>query len=568
MKRNFLMRFGLLLLVVGVSLVALVPTFVKLADDTSYPFKKKINMGLDLQGGLYMVLGIDFDKVYTDEIKNYAQQITNYLNENNIETTMGELVDGDKKDPKHSVVINSQADVEKARDKIKDFFGSVIRLTDDSDNTLTYGLNRNFVNDIEKTAVSKSIEVVRNRIDEFGVTEPEIVSLGSDRIVVQLPGVDDIERAKELIGKTAKLEFRLVDEEVDDATVNSWYQKALKAGISYQKGDRFSEFVKKINEFLAKEIPKSSEIVFRKVVNKVNNEIKDLFPVLVLKNVPLTGEDLQDARANIDQQQNRPVVNFELKSRGAKVFEKLSGENVGKRMAIILDSNVYSDPVFNERIGGGRGQISLGQGDYNDMLSQARDLALVLRAGALPVDLQFEEQRIVGPSLGADAIKKAEFASMIGAALVFLFILIYYKMAGVFAVISLIFNVIIVLACLVGLEATLTLPGIAGIALTIGMAVDANIIIYERIKEELAEGAHFLQAVDAGFARAFWTILDANLTTAVAGFCLINFGTGPIRGFAVTLLIGIFATIYTAYFVSKLLFEYSVDKKKGQPISI
>ncbi len=263
-----------------------------------------------------------------------------------------------------------------------------------------------------------------------------------------------------------------------------------------------------------------------------------------------------------------PYVGITFKPQGAKIFEEVTGKNVGRRMSIILDSNVYSDPVIQERIGGGQAQITLGRGGYDEVLQQARDLALVLRAGALPVELDFQEQRIVGPSLGAESIEKSKLASMLGALFVFLFIILYYKISGFIAITTLVVNLVIILGALVGLEATLTLPGIAGIALTIGMAVDANIIIYERIKEEKAIGAPNLQAVDAGFGKAFWTIVDANLTTAVAGLALLNFGTGPIRGFAVTLIIGIVATVYASYFVGKLFFELYMDKVKGTDLSI
>jgi preprotein translocase subunit SecD len=566
MKKSFISRILLLVFFLCLSVLVLIPTFSPVDSESSYPFKQKINLGLDLQGGLYMVLGIDFDKVYEDEMKNYAQQIINFLDEKEIQATLGETFFADKTDPKHSVVISNEGDIEEAKNLVKEFFQNVVRLTGEEGTTLTYGLHKNFRNDVEKNAVSKSIEVIRNRIDEFGVTEPEIVSLGSDRIVVQLPGVEDIDRAKGLIGRTAKLEFRMVNEEVDQGQAQTWYAKTLADGLKYKKGERFSDYVKAVNEKLKKDIPKGSTMLFEKTQNPATGEVQYI-PYIIYNNVPLTGEDLQDARATIDQQDNKPIVTFELKSRGAKIMEELSSSNIGKRMAIILDSNIYSAPAFQSRISR-NGQISLGRGDYNALLKEARDLALVLRAGALPVPLNFEEQRIVGPSLGADAIDKAEIAGAIGSVLVFLFIVFYYKTAGLFAVCTLVFNILFVLATLVGLEATLTLPGIAGIALTVGMAVDANIIIYERIKEELRAGTHKLQAVESGFARAFWTILDANLTTAVAALCLINFGTGPIRGFAVTLLIGIFATIYSSYFVGKLMFEVYMDKVKGQKISI
>ena len=297
-------------------------------------------------------------------------------------------------------------------------------------------------------------------------------------------------------------------------------------------------------------------------------ETQNSIPYVVDINSRLDGDDLQDARVRIDQQKNQPYVGLEFKSSGAKKFEEVTGENIGKRMAVILDGNVYTAPVIQARIAGGHAQITLGSGGFNKVMKEARDIALVLRAGALPVQLDFEEQRIVGPSLGQDSIIKARTASIIGAILVFVFILIYYKLSGVMAICTLSMNILFVLAALVGFEATLTLPGIAGIALTIGMAVDANIIIYERIREEIRKGVSNYKAVEGGFAQAFWTIIDANITTALAGFCLFNFGTGPIRGFAVTLLIGIVATVYTAYFVGKLFFEFYMNKVEGQDLSI
>ena len=300
----------------------------------------------------------------------------------------------------------------------------------------------------------------------------------------------------------------------------------------------------------------------------MGEEVSNRIPYMVESVPRITGDMLADARVQIDPQKNQPYVSLDFKSTGAKIFEKLTGDNIGKRMAVILDGNVYQAPTIQSRIGGGRAQITLGYGGYNKLLKEARDLSLVLRAGALPVSLDFLEQRTVGPSLGEDSIVKARYAALIGAFLVFLFIFVYYKISGVVAVATLILNIICVLAALVGLEATLTLPGIAGIALTVGMAVDANIIIYERIREGIKQGKTYYKAVEDGFSQAFWTIIDANITTALAGICLLNFGTGPIRGFAVTLLIGIAATLYSSYFVGRLLFEYYMNKVEGQRLSI
>jgi protein-export membrane protein SecD len=260
---------------------------------------------------------------------------------------------------------------------------------------------------------------------------------------------------------------------------------------------------------------------------------------------------------------------MEFKPQGAKRFEEATGANIGRRMAVILDGNVYSAPVIQSKIGGGNAQITLGRGgDYNKLMKEAKDLALVLRAGALPVQLDFLEQRTVGPNLGSDSIAKAKVASYVGIGLVFIFALFYYKISGAIAVLTLVLNVLFTVAILVGMEATLTLPGIAGIALTVGIAIDANIIIYERIRDELRKGLSNMKAFEQGYANALWTVLDANITTIAAGFCLLNFGTGPIRGFAVTFIIGTIVTVYTAYYVSKIFFEFYMKKTNGSELSI
>jgi len=352
------------------------------------------------------------------------------------------------------------------------------------------------------------------------------------------------------------------------SNLSAWLEKAKAEGIVFKKGERFSTYLENLNTFLKKDLPDGSILAFERKINPQTNEVISEVPYVVDAAARINGDNLQDARVLIDQQKNEPYVSLEFKPQGAKLFEDLTGENVGRNLAIILDGNVYSAPTIQTRIGGGRAQITLGQGGFNKIMQEARDLALVLRAGALPVQLDFLEQRTVGASLGADSIKRAEIAGIIGSAIVFLFMFIYYRISGGIAVLTLIVNVLIILACLVGLEATLTLPGIAGIALTVGMAVDGNIIIYERIREEMKKGVGFYKSVENGFSTAFWTIIDANITTALAGLCLLNFGTGPIRGFAVTLLIGIAATVYTSYFVGKMLFELYMNKTEGQDLSI
>ncbi len=567
MARGWWFRFSFLAFLIVLALAGTAPTFFGLKEEGSFPFKKKINLGLDLQGGLYMVLGIDFNKVYRDEVITYARKAQQTLKADGIDSTLGTSDTSDSKDPKYSLVITNSQDVEKARAKIKEFYSYPLRITKEEGSTLTYGLGRDYVREIEDSALSKSIEVIRNRIDEFGVTEPEILSQGTDRIVVQLPGVKDINRAKDLIGKTAKLEFKIVNDQVTGQQIADWMAKVKTAGIEFKKGDRFSDYLGQVNETLKTELPGGYEIAFSKETNK-NNEITRLDPYVVESVSSLTGEELQEAFVRIDQENNSPYVALEFKPTGAKLFEEITGNNKGRLMAIVLDGNVFSAPQIRDRISGGSAQITLGQGDYEKNMREARDLALVLRAGALPVELVFEEQRVVGPSLGADAIDKAQVASIIGSLLVFTFMLFYYKLSGFIACITILINVLFTLGILILVDATLSLPGIAGIALTVGMAVDGNIIIYERIREEIRAGLTPFEAVRTGFDRAFWTILDANLTTALAGLCLLNFGTGPVRGFAVTLLIGITTTVYTSYFVSKVLFEMYVGKGNRKSLSI
>ncbi|MBY0515858.1 MAG: protein translocase subunit SecD [Bacteriovoracaceae bacterium] len=558
MARNWWIRFSLMSALVLIALLALVPSVSKV-DPKSWVISKKVNLGLDLQGGLYMVLGIDFNKVYRDEIVTSTRKVQPFMQQEGMPVSLGELNIQDPRDPQQTIIV--EGDVTAAKAKLLEYFGYSLRLVGEEGKNLTFALSREYLREMEATAVTRSIEVIRNRIDEFGVTEPEINSQGEDRIVVQLPGVRDIDRAKDLIGRTAKLEFRFVNDQIPDSQLNAWVEKAKAAGIVYEKGQRFSEFAEKLNTFLKADLPKGFILFFEKETSKVTNEITKMTPYLLEEVSPLGGDSLQEATVRIDQQKNRPYVAIDFKSEGAKIFGEITGANIGRRMAIVLDGNVYSAPVIQDRIAGGSAQITLGFGDYNQLLAEARDLALVLRAGALPVELEFQEQRVVGPSLGADAIQKAELAAAIGCVFVFIFIIFYYKTAGVFASITIMVNVILGLACLVALEATLTLPGIGGIALTVGMAVDGNIIIYERIKEELAKGVVPKEAVALGFDKAFWTILDANITTALAGLCLLNFGTGPVRGFAVTLLIGVVSTVYTSYFVTKLFFDWSVSRK-------
>ncbi|MBF0207032.1 MAG: protein translocase subunit SecD [Oligoflexia bacterium] len=568
MKSSWWFRFSLLSVFLVISIVLVMPTVLNFNPEGKFPVKSKVNLGLDLQGGLYMIYWIDFKTVYQDEIKSYIRKFEYPLKDIGIESTTGDADFSDKTDPKYTVVIADETKVARAKERIREYFGEVVRLTAEQGKVLKYGLVTALRSRIEDQAVSRSIEVIRNRIDEFGVTEPEIVSQGKERIVVQLPGVKDLERAKNLIGKTAKLEFRLVNDNVNQISLNGMVARAEKSGIVYQKGTRFSEYTNKINEYLEKELPKGHEIVFQKKVNRLTNDVESKIPYLLEKTVHIVGNDLEDAGVQIDQQKNQPYVSMTMKTQAAKRFEELTAANRGRRLAVVLDGNVYTAPSINDRIGGGRAQITLGHGNFNETLKEAKDISLVLKAGSLPVPLELEEQRAVGPSLGQDSIKDAKIAAFIACGAVFAFAIAYYKFSGLIVVLTLLINVLFIMAILVSFDATLTLPGVAGIVLTVGMAVDANILVHERIREEVRKGMNNFKAVELGFQHAFWTIMDANVTHALAALCLLNFGTGPIKGFALTVLIGLITTVYSSFYVSKVFFELYMNRVSGKELSI
>ncbi len=574
MSRSWWGRFCLLLFFVVLSVVYVYPTIANLdLEKTKFPFKQKINLGLDLQGGLYLVLGVDFNKVYHDVAERQSNHLLERLKEKGYSATNSKIQTEGL--PADDPLILFDFDPSKREDLYqllkKEFIN--LRLAGEHAGHFELGLSHDFRTEVRERTVNQSIEVIRNRIDEFGVSEPSISSQGTDRIVVELPGVGEIDRAKSLIGQTAKLEFKIVDDK-STATLklaNLISDIEKKNNLTYKDGQKFSEYVRKLNELAKGQIPAGDEIAFER--NKVAGTETELgrVPFLLFSKAEITGEDLQDAMVQFDQENHRPTVGFSLSPRGALAFERVTSEHIGHRLAIVLDNIVHSAPVIQSKIGGGKGVISLGRGDADAMMKEAKDLAIVLRAGALPAQLDFLEQRVVGPSLGQDSIHKGALASLIGSIVVFIFVAIYYQVSGLIAVFSLVLNVLFVLACLVGLEATLTLPGIAGIALTVGIAVDSNVVIYERIREELRHGKRPGVAVDAGFQKAFRTILDANVTNAMAAFVLLTFGTGPIKGFAVTLMIGIVTTLLTAVFVCRLVFDLYLnylDNRNAKTISI
>ncbi len=560
MSKKWWVKFTLLIVVTLFSVAYVLPSFQKTSPSKGALFSKKINLGLDLQGGLYLVMGVDFNKVFKEIADRQSGSIVDRFKDKSINLVESKVrtegVPGD--DPR--IVIRFAPNQKKDVGELLSKEFPNLRITEDKTDWYELGLSNDYRNDVREKTVNQSIEVIRNRIDEFGVSEPQISSQGNDRVVVELPGIKDVDRAKDLIGRTAKLEFKMVDEDgsrnliVSDLVAQIEKEKNLK----YEEGGtlKFSEYVRQINEAAKAKIPAGDEIAFEK-------SAMGRIPLLLKSKAEVTGNDLQDAQVSFNQESRRPEVSFELNPRGAVNFEKLTGENVGKRLAIVLDGIVHSAPNINSKIGA-RGVITTGRGGYDEALRESKDLAIVLRAGALPAQLELMEQRVVGPSLGADSVSKGAFASVLGILAVFLLAAVYYRISGLIAVMSLMMNVVLVLAILVWLEATLTLPGIAGIALTVGIAVDSNVVIYERIREELGLGKTIGASVEAGFDKAFKTILDANVANGIAAIILMMYGTGPVKGFAVTMMIGIVTTLFTAVFVCRVLFDFYLKRMEDR----
>ncbi|MDP2278908.1 MAG: protein translocase subunit SecD, partial [Nitrospirota bacterium] len=380
---------------------------------------------------------------------------------------------------------------------------------------------------IKDNAADQALETIRNRIDQFGVAEPTIHRQGTNEIVVQLPGIKDPKRAIEIIGKTAQLEFKIVD---DASPVAAEIPATVAPGEEDAVLEKFAE-----------KIPADDEILFEKRVNRETGVVRKI-PILVKKQAALTGDLLKEAKVNIDSSMSGyPHVSISFNDAGAKLFDEVTAANVKKRLAIVLDNTVYSAPEIKERISGGSAQIT---GSFS--MEEAKDLAIVLRAGALPAPIKMLQNITVGPSLGTDSIEAGKMAGIIGTILTVLFMIIYYRLSGVIADFALLLNIILLLGAMASLNATLTMPGIAGIILAIGMAVDSNVLMFERIRDELRAGKTPRVAVDSGYNKAFWTIFDSHVTTLITAMVLFQFGTGPIKGFAVTLSLGVSINLFTA----------------------
>ena len=518
MTRRLWLRVGLVALVAAVSIFYL------------YPPRKTINLGLDLQGGIHLVLGVDIDKALQIQTDRASERVRSALEAKGIAVSKAER----RGNTEIQIQLGSPTTWADAQTLLqKDFPTFEVKEPDQSAGRLVLAMRPQEVTNQRESFVRQGLETIRNRVDQFGVAEPSIQQQGDNRILVQLPGVQDPERAKALIGKTALLEFKLVSDRVDAA-------QAAAGGA----------------------LPPTEELLYERRVDPESKQERRI-PIVVQRKAMLTGADVADAEVRLDQG-NQPYVSLTLTPAGGKIFAQVTTDNVGRLMAIVLDGNVYSAPRIQERIPSGQAQIT---GSFT--LEQARDLKIVLKAGALPAPVQILEERSVGPSLGADSIRKGILSTAGAAIAVVVFMLVYYRLSGLIADVALALNLLILLAAMAGFHATLTLPGIAGVVLTIGMAVDTNILIFERIREELRSGKTVRAAIDSGFARAFRTVIDTHVTVLVSAAILYQFGTGPVKGFAVTLAIGIFASLFTAVFFTRLIFDIAYMRgRKVESISI
>ncbi|MGC1744436.1 MAG: protein translocase subunit SecD [Pseudolabrys sp.] len=511
-----------------------VPNFLPEKMVQSWPkwAQRHVVLGLDLQGGSHILLEVDTNAVRKEKLEALRDDVRRVLRDARVGYT-GLVVRGNSVE----VRIREGSNFDQAVDKLRELsqpLGGILGsstgqrnldVTTEAGSLVRLTLTEPAIVDRIRQSVEQSIQIIERRVNELGTVEPLIQRQGVDRILVQVPGLQDPTRLKELLGKTAKLDFRMVD-------VSIPAEQALQGRV-----------------------PPDSEILYSATAPKTPN--------LVEKRVLVSGGDLTDAQPGFDQRTNEPIVSFRFNTSGARKFAQVTQENVGRPFAIILDNQVISAPVIREPILGGSGQIS---GSFT--VESANDLAILLRAGALPAPLTIIEERTVGPGLGQDSIAKGKLSSYVGAAMVIAFMLVTYGLFGLFANIAVAINVTMIFGILSLLNATLTLPGIAGIVLTVGIAVDSNVLIYERIREEVRGGRTPINAIDAGFSRALATILDSNITTFIAAAVLFYIGTGPVRGFAVTLGIGIITTVFTAFTLTRLIVAYWVRWRRPQRVPI
>ncbi len=541
MKKGILWR----LLLIGVTVIAAVIFFLPNTPLFQYMPEwwtknmpaKGLVLGLDLQGGIHLVFEVEGDKAVEIATDRAATSIAGSLQRKNLPGNV-------KREGSFVVVSSTDPAVRKI---IEDMYPSLSLA--ESSGVLKYKFSAAEVQKIKDNAADQVLEIIRNRIDQFGVSEPTILRQGANEIVVQLPGVKDPKRAVDIIGRMAQLEFKLVDNE---SPIAAELPSRVLPGEEAQLIER-----------LKGRIPEGDEILFHNVIDKETHRLVEKQPYLLKKEVLLSGDTLTEAKVNIDTRFNEPYVSIRFNAVGAKIFDDVTGHNVGKFLAIILDGNVYSAPRIKDRISGGDAQIS---GSFT--LDEAKDLAIVLRAGALPAPLKTLQNLTVGPSLGKDSIDAGQMAGLIATIMVVIFMIIYYRLSGVIADFALVLNIVLLLGAMASLNATLTLPGIAGIILAIGMAVDSNVLMFERMREEIRAGKTPRAAVEGGYKKAFWTIFDSHVTTLITAMVLFQFGTGPIKGFAVSLSLGVSINLFTALIGTKTVFDIIQSRGEVKRLSI
>ena len=549
---NNRVRWGLVISSILLSSWWLAPNFIDSNKEIRWLSKDRLIYGLDIQGGLHLVLGVNTEEILKIKNNRYKELFVEQLDKKNIKVKDHFL--------KKNIFIQLQdeSQMSLAIDEIQKEYSHLFQVFSAKNGMIELSYSQTQTDRIKKEIIDQSIEVIRNRIDEFGVSEPLITAQGSNRILVQLPGIQEAERAKMLIQKTARLELKLVSDKLSAEELSALISQAETSGqYSLASSSSYRKYIQRLNDDLQKKLPKNTSIAFMK-----NESSKTLLagsvPMLLESDTGLTGDMIDDASVGVGQF-GEPLVNFRFGVEGRKRLSEVTAKSIGRLLAIVLDDVIKTAPQIKAQLYD-QGQITLGSSNRQQMLEEAQMISTTLRAGALPASLEQLEERTVGPTLGRDYIEKGKTAALIAIALVLLFLLIYYQWMGFVANIALLLNISFLLSFLTAFGATLTLPGVAGIILTVGMAVDANIIIFERIKEEFKKGSSLKLSVKEGFGRAFSAILDANITTAIVCLILMYFGTGPIKGFAVTLFCGILTSVFTAIFVSRTLIHTCIHQ--------
>ena len=543
MNTSLKLKLALVIFLIFSSVLTIIPSFYSATP----PWWKKymapggLHLGLDLQGGMHLVLKVNLDKAAQNSLELAANDLKERLAEQSISIVQTK---SEKPDTLIFSLPNASA-IDKVNSIIKDDpdLKAQVEAKEGSFPRIFLSLSNSKIDYINSNAVNQSLEILRNRIDQFGVAEPIIIRQGNDEIVIQLPGINDPKRALKLLGDTAQLEFKMVAD-ADGVNLPELIKNAINSGKWHEGED-----TRKLNRALENLLPKDTSVYFEKDVDKVT-KVETSRPLLLQNKVLMTGDMIKDAQVRIGGTFNEPYVSIEFTSRGSRIFGSLTEKSVGKRMAIVLDDIVRSAPVIREKILGGSAQIS---GSFTH--EEATDLAIVLRVGALPAPVDIIQNLTVGASLGQDSIQKGLLSGILGSILVVGFMLIYYRLSGVIANSAMVLNILFLFTGLAILSATLTMPGISGIVLSIGMAVDSNVLIFERMRDEHTLGKSIKSSIDGGFSKAFLTIIDAHVTTLITALALFLFGTGPVKGFAVTLSLGIIFNLFTSIYYSHWIFD-------------